>query len=160
MKKFIKPQLVIIVFAFCIAACSKKDDTASPIPPPNPPPQLDTKTLLMSKIWSIVKTGGDDNRNGTVDDAELSPYPARSATYFTFKADGTLVEDGGANGLTNPSIFYTWELVDKQTIKIYNSINDRNYYWHIKLLTADRFNFEQFQADNLTLTLGVQCVPK
>jgi hypothetical protein len=43
-------------------------------------------------------------------------------------------------------------------MKLVNQALKTTYYWHIKTLTADQFNFEQYEADNKTLDSGVQCL--
>ncbi|MDN5284532.1 MAG: hypothetical protein JWR38_806 [Mucilaginibacter sp.] len=151
MKKFIKLQLAIIIAcALCIASCSKKDDT------PKPP---DTKTLLTAKTWSVVKLGNDDNKNGIIDDNELKPPSASVVFYFTFNNDGTLSVKQ-SDGKSTLTATYSWELTDAQTIKLNNQALNATVYWHIKTLTTDQFNVDQYEADNATLSSGVQCIPQ
>lgn len=150
MKKFIKTQLTIVIaFTLCIASCSKKDDV------PTPPP--DTKTLLTTKTWSVVKLGNDDNKNGKIDDGELKSLPANVVFYVTFMVDGTVLAKQ-SDGKSTANFVYSWELTDAQTIKWSNQALNSTFYWHIKTLTADQLNIEQYEADNTTLNSEAQCV--
>jgi hypothetical protein len=152
MKKFIKIQLaLVIVFALGFSSCSKKDST---------PQKPNNQTLLTAKTWSLIKIASDDNDNGKIEDSEFQSLPANSTYYISFLNDGTLTSVIKSDNV-NVTVTYNWQLQDdQQTIKIFNAAGSATYYWHIKKLTSTEFNFEEYQADNMSLDSGNQCVPK
>lgn len=154
MKRLIELKLLIIVsFALCSVSCSKKNN---PPPPPTPP---DYKTLLIGKTWSAVKLARDINANGKIDDGETYSEPVNTYDYITFMANGTaLIEHSDGKSTTNA--IFSWELFDQQTIRLDNQVLKLTHYWHIKTLTTNQFNFDQYLVDNMTLDAGLQCLPK
>lgn len=139
---FQKPLTVIMITIMALCSCNKKD-TAKP----------DTKTLLTAKTWTVSKVGYDNNENNIIDDTEIQTVP--SGVIFatvTFSADGSGMQFSGST-----SVPFTWQLKDEGTIIM--KLPD-TYYFHIKVLSAHNFNFNQFDSDDTTIVAYFECVPK
>jgi hypothetical protein len=127
MKTIFTRSFALLLFStFIFAGCSKTTKSKT--------------ELLTDKPWFLAYYGYDDNFNGNIDPAEDYMSACEEDNVFTFRTDGTLTEDEGANSCYSAIAYrYNWYLSsDESSITI-----DGSTY---TIKTLDNYNLEVYSS--------------